>query len=106
MTRETVPRPTPARAATCSRVGLLFCRPFTVAVLPSSDLVPLTRASVGRALRQAVRAVPVERGPRGPHRDGSAPTLEHGTPAAPRVRSGDDVKDHVPVRGNPPNTFR
>ncbi|GHG23892.1 hypothetical protein GCM10018784_41650 [Streptomyces hydrogenans] len=79
MTRETVPRPTPARAATCSRVGLLFCRPFTVAVLPSSDLVPLTRASVGRALRQAVRAVPVERGPRGatPGWERSHPRARH-----------------------------
>ena len=29
MTRETVPRPTPARAATSSRVGLPVCRPLT-----------------------------------------------------------------------------
>ncbi|GLX17057.1 hypothetical protein Slala02_53840 [Streptomyces lavendulae subsp. lavendulae] len=35
MTRETVPRPTPARAATSSRVGLPFRCLLTPLVLPS-----------------------------------------------------------------------
>ncbi|GAA3385193.1 hypothetical protein GCM10017750_62820 [Streptomyces racemochromogenes] len=35
MTRDTVPRPTPARAATSSRVGLPFRCPLTPLELPS-----------------------------------------------------------------------
>ncbi|GHG28921.1 hypothetical protein GCM10017667_77830 [Streptomyces filamentosus] len=86
-------------------MGLLICRPFTLAVLPSSDIVPLARAAVGWALLGGA-AVPEEGAREGPHRDGSAPTLEHRPRAAPRARSGDDVKTRVPAGGNPPNTFR
>jgi len=62
MTRETVPRPTPARTATSSKVGRPLCRPL-MATAASRFSLPRCRASLSRHLsaRPAPTAAPVRK---------------------------------------------